>query len=160
MPSEWVKRVISIFTTIMAILAALAVVIALLNQLGLAYPVKGRSMLPNLREGDLVFVKPCSTVDVNVGDIVVYKNGDIFVVHRVIEKVVRGGEVLLMTKGDNNPFPDASLIDDEMLQGVVILHVPALGTLTLRPYNYLLALALALGIVYDLIYGKNSRSRR
>ena len=138
------------------VLAAFAVGVAILNHVGLVYPVKGRSMLPNIIEGDLVFIKPCSTTDVNVGDIVVYQRGDTFIIHRVVEKVVVGNEVLLRTKGDNNPIPDTSLVNNKMLRGVVILHLPSLGILTIPPYNYLLALVLAVGIIYELAYSKKS----
>lgn len=156
MSSGWARKTASAFITVVMVLAAFAVGIALLNHLGLAYPVKGRSMLPNIVEGDLVFIRPCSTSDVNVGDIVVYQRGDTFIIHRVIEKVVVGKEVLLRTKGDNNPIPDTGLVDNKMLRGVVILHLPALGILTIPPYNYLIALVLAFGIVYELTYGKKS----
>jgi len=152
--SGWARKTASAFITVAMVLAAFAVGIAVLNHLGLVYPVKGKSMLPNILEGDLVFIKPCSTTDVNVGDIVVYQRGDTFIIHRVVEKVVVGKEVLLRTKGDNNPIPDVGLVDNKMLRGVVILHLPALGILTISPYNYLLALVLALGIIYELIYGK------
>jgi len=136
------------------VLAAFAVGIALLNHLGYVYPVKGMSMLPNINEGDLVLIKPCSTKDVNIGEIVVYQRGDTFIIHRVVNKVMKDGEILLMTKGDNNPVPDAVLVDDEMLKGVVVLHLPALGIFTIAPYNYLLALILAIGIVYETVQGR------
>lgn len=156
MSSELARKTISALITIAMVLATFAVGIALLNHLGLAYPVKGRSMLPNILEGDLVFIKPCSTSEVNVGDIVVYQHGDTFIIHRVVEKIVTGKEVLLRTKGDNNPIPDVTLVNDEMLRGIVILHLPALGILTIPPYNYFLALILAFGIVYELTYNKKS----
>lgn len=156
MSSEWARKTASVFITVAMVLAAFTVGIALLNHLGLVYPVKGKSMLPNILEGDLVFVKPSSTSDVNIGDIVVYQRKDTLIVHRVIEKIVIGKEVLLRTKGDNNPIPDSTLVDDGMLRGVVILHLPALGILTIPPYNYLLALVLAFGIIYDLMYSKKS----
>ena len=156
MSSEWARKTASVLITVAMVLAAFAVGIALLNHLGLAYPVKGRSMLPNIVEGDLVFIKPCSTSDVGIGDIVVYQRGDTFIIHRVVEKIAEGKETLLRTKGDNNPVPDPVLIDNRMLRGVVVLHLPALGILTISPYNYFLALILALGIVYEFAYDKKS----
>jgi len=70
--------------------------------------------------------------------------------------MVKNGEILLRTKGDNNPVPDPVLVDDDMLKGVVILHLPAIGIFTISPYNYLLALVLAIGIVYETIQGRKS----
>ena len=83
------KKIVSGLITVAMVMAAFAVGVALLNHLGLVYPVKGRSMLPNIVEGDLVVIRPCSTSDVSIGDVVVYQRGDTYIVHRVIEKVVK-----------------------------------------------------------------------
>jgi len=70
--------------------------------------VEGRSMEPLFHTGDMVALVPVDEGGVAPGDIVVYEKGGRFIIHRVIYVYVsEGGEVCLVTKGDNNPVPDA-----------------------------------------------------
>jgi signal peptidase I len=152
------KKVITLGVTLVTLLAIMVASVTVLNFLGYAYPVKGNSMLPTLKEGDVVFVIPSATSDVQIGQIIVYQRGDIYVVHRVVDKFNRGGEVLLKTQGDNNPVPDSILVTNSMLRGIVVLHLPALGVLTFPPYNYIIALVLALSVIYETFLEKRRRS--
>ncbi len=152
------RKLTSIAVTIITTLALLTVLITILNYLGYAYPVEGRSMLPTIREGDLVFIVPVSTKEVQVGQIVVYHRGGTYIIHRVIEKIVNDNLVLLKTKGDNNPVPDPVLVSDNMLNGVVVVHLPYFGFLAMSPYRYILAVLLGLCIIYELFYeGREER---
>jgi len=54
----------------------------------------GGSMIPSLREGDLVTVVPAKTC--RVGDIVLYNRGDSLIMHRVLAKFADK----IITKGD------------------------------------------------------------
>ena len=70
--------------------------------------VEGRSMEPLFHTGDLVVLVPVERGGVAVGDIVVYEKGGKYIIHRVIYVYESpGGELCLVTKGDNNPVPDA-----------------------------------------------------
>lgn len=62
--------------------------------------VKGNSMLPILRDGEIVVVKSFS--EYCVGDVVVIqrKNAD-HIIHRIIEVKGLNNEMLYLTKGDN-----------------------------------------------------------
>ena len=67
--------------------------------------VKGNSMLPLLREGDLVILVHASPQDIEVGDIIVYKvsrGGSMYIIHRVIDVKVIGNKYYYRTAGDNN----------------------------------------------------------
>lgn len=76
----------------------------ILGQITLAV-VRGSSMHPLLRDGDLVVVVPLHTAV--LGDIVVYRNDrEELVIHRVVAKLECNGMILYVTKGDNNPFID------------------------------------------------------
>lgn len=66
--------------------------------------VEGRSMEPLLHTGDLVILVKKS--DVNIGDIVVYKSGSKYIIHRVIDEYRVGDYNCYVTKGDNNAIPD------------------------------------------------------
>lgn len=68
--------------------------------------VKGSSMLPLLREGDIVFIAKAKPDEIAVGDIIVYMGGNRLIVHRVVNVKVSGGNYYYVTRGDNNPFED------------------------------------------------------
>ncbi|MCS7112116.1 MAG: signal peptidase I [Ignisphaera sp.] len=93
----------------------LALIVAFLLYANIAYYVfgqitlaivRGGSMYPLLRDGDLVIVVPTHTID--LGDVIVYRNDrEEFVIHRVVAKLECNGKTLYVTKGDNNPFIDS-----------------------------------------------------
>lgn len=67
--------------------------------------VKGNSMLPLLREGDLVVLVRPGPEDIKVGDIIVYKAlraGSTYIIHRVIAVEKVGSAYYYRTAGDNN----------------------------------------------------------
>ncbi|MGB9637103.1 MAG: signal peptidase I, partial [Thermoplasmata archaeon] len=71
--------------------------------------VTSGSMEPTLSRGDIVFWYPCKITDVHAGDIIVYKSyieKDKYVLHRVIDIKEENGEIMLVTKGDANEYPD------------------------------------------------------
>jgi signal peptidase I len=91
------------------------------------------SMWPVLKRGDLVFIEGVKGKgDVNVGDIVVYKSGKGFIIHRVIGK---SGEAVI-TKGDANSVAD-NPVKYEQVVGKALsyngkpIRFPYLGSLSL-----------------------------
>ena len=75
----------------------------------------GPSMLPLLRNGDVVFFKKTRFYAIQANDIITVKKGDIFFTHRVIYKA----EKYLVTKGDNNTLSDGK-ISPKQVYGLVI----------------------------------------
>lgn len=70
------------------------------------------SMEPAFHRGDLLFLTNIPTEPVRVGEIVVFKveGRDIPIVHRVIKLHEKeSGEVIFLTKGDNNSVDDRGL---------------------------------------------------
>ncbi len=108
--------------------------------------VRGHSMLPLLREGDIVFLVHRGPQDIRVGDIVVYRSlrGHL-IIHRVIAIIKYGNEYEYVTKGDNNPRDDSFLFEYPPGRGVpydrvigvvweikgVPFKIPYLGAVTL-----------------------------
>ena len=93
--------------------------------------VDGHSMLPTLEGGDLVVIQNVPLGQIRMGDIIVYNGlcstGGESVVHRVINVTSQG----LITKGDNNPYPDqyeheiaVSPITQQCLEGKVVYVIP------------------------------------
>ena len=106
---------------------AVAVVLVIFFAIGL-FPIKPigiatGSMEPVLNIGDLVIVRKCNDNDINVGDIIEYRRKDFSVIHRVIDKYERNGEIFLITKGDNNTVADEE-IEAKQIVGKVIFKIP------------------------------------
>jgi signal peptidase I len=81
--------------------------------------VRGTSMHPTLRAGDLVVVRRRPSYD--VGQVVAYRrSGGEMVIHRVVSE---GGDGLRL-KGDNNPAADPDWIAVRAVSGHEVLHIP------------------------------------
>ncbi len=78
------------------------------------------SMAPTLRVDDLVFVR--KTDKVQVGDIIVFQDGQMLVIHRVV--AVSGDR--LQTKGDANNAPDTP-IERSAVRGKLMFAIPGAG---------------------------------
>ncbi len=93
--------------------------------------VEGASMEPLLHTGDLVLLSKKSASEIEVGDIVVFKWGNRYVIHRVVYKYQsESGEYCFVTKGDNNALPD---LGDPIRCGSIA--VSGLGLASGRPYE-------------------------
>ena len=91
------------------------------------------SMWPALKEGDLVLIKGVDRDELNVGDIIVYRNKEngTFTIHRVKEL----HENDLITKGDANFNEDSPVAYEDVIGKNIRLfgkpfRVPYLGSVT------------------------------
>ncbi|HUV52658.1 MAG TPA: signal peptidase I [Dehalococcoidia bacterium] len=112
------------------------VVLALLwFSLGLLpfYPstVAGGSMSPALNLGDMVIASKVSPDVIREGDIIEFRQGEMMVIHRVIEIQETEGSKFFITKGDANSVADMDPVSPEQVKGRVMLNVPRLGWVTL-----------------------------
>ncbi len=138
-----------------AVIAVVVAVIVLLNPFlqlvtGTTSPmavVRGMSMLPLFREGDVVFLVHKAPEEIKVGDIIVYRSlrGHL-IIHRVIAIIDVGGSLEYITKGDNNPrddsflfeFPPGRGVSYDRIVGVVWsvdghpFKIPYLGIITIK----------------------------
>ena len=80
------------------------------------------SMEPTLSVNDLVFVHEQNSYETD--DIVVYQDGNMLVIHRII--AVDGDEIV--TKGDANNVADEP-ISASAIKGKAVLHIPFIGAL-------------------------------
>ena len=105
------------------------------------------SMEPELSVNDLVIVK--SQKSYEVGDIVVYQDGNSLVIHRIIN--IDGDEII--TQGDANNVAD-SPIKEEDIKGKETIHVPLLGSLIRflkSSVGFIVTLILAI-VLFELPY--------
>ncbi len=107
-----------------------AIVVAFLFYQGLALAlgtsmpmvsVVSGSMEPNLHVGDLMIVHRPAQYE--VGDIAIYNQGKITIIHRIIEITPSGYRF----KGDNNAGPDPQLVPESRVLGKGVFAIPLLG---------------------------------
>lgn len=78
------------------------------------------SMIPTIQINAPILIEYCDISEVEEGDIVVYENFDIMVVHRAIDVSEESGEIVITTKGDNNIVLDDVEITKENFRGKAI----------------------------------------
>lgn len=112
------------------------------------FEVATGSMSGTIEIGDVVIVK--ITKDVNENDIIVYKDGDNFITHRLVEKNENG----MIAKGDANNSQDKPIVEEQVL-GRVICNIPKVGIwrkvfLTPEVIIFIIILLLLLGVIVHL----------
>lgn len=121
---------------------------------GSSYTVMGGSMSPALRPGDLVIVK--ESAEINVGDILTVRSGELTFTHRVVEKLEGP---LFRLKGDANEEPDPALVEASQIIGKVIITFPFSHLYT--PYGFaLVVLAPAALIIGKQMYTIHQFTKR
>lgn len=105
----------------MAMIVIMVAVICLVLQFKPAIVVSG-SMEPTIQTGSLLLVDK-KDKDIEVGDIIAYKNHEMEVSHRVVDVTSNG----YVTKGDNNDNVDFYQVRESDLIGTVMFSVPKLG---------------------------------
>lgn len=91
-----------------------------------SYTVLSGSMEPEFYPGDLVITKHKSKTDINLDDIVTFRDNEgVIITHRIIE-AVDGGYI---TKGDNNNVEDTDVLKEKNLIGEVKFSIPKVGYL-------------------------------
>ena len=93
------------------------------------------SMTPTLSPGDVLFLQGVPSDQIELGDIIVFRNprnSDDLIVHRVVQIVIRDGRYYFTTKGDNprtNPWSLSYEKDFSAtyIVGKVIFKIPLVG---------------------------------
>ena len=94
--------------------------------------VASDSMKGEFNRGDMVVMKNLTTQqateDLKIGDIIQFKEGSIYVIHRIIEvQNDHNGERQYITKGDNNQRADDNPVSPDDIVGVARYTIPYLG---------------------------------
>lgn len=106
------------------------------------FEAHGHSMAPAIRDGDVLTLEPARGEAVRAGDVVLYRDlRSQPVVHRVAERQVRDGRVVLTIRGDAAPGASETVPVERVLGRVIQvqrrgrtvgLHRPLLGWLARR----------------------------
>ncbi|MEM0233174.1 MAG: signal peptidase I [Candidatus Nezhaarchaeales archaeon] len=101
--------------------------------------VEGTSMVPILHSGDVVLLVGVKPSDLKVGDIIVYKYGDKFIIHKIIHIEGRNGKYFFVTQGENNKAPDPYLVSEDQVVGrVFCVLIPRIGIILQEPFKYVI----------------------
>jgi signal peptidase I len=103
--------------------------------------ISGNSMKPTLLPGDIVVTRDAAPETVQVGDVVRFRRDGIDVIHRV--KAIQpaaGGELVFVTRGDNNNVDDAPVLA-EQIEGKLVFILPKVGWIIIPLRNALTGLA-------------------
>ena len=87
-------------------------------------------MTGTINKGDAIIYEKLDE-DVEKGDVIVFYNDNIRVIHRVIDKKDTGKEIRYYTKGDANPNEDEGYRLESNVVGKVNLKIPYIGKLTI-----------------------------
>lgn len=92
------------------------------------YIVLSGSMEPNLQVGDIVVSKQVSKEQVEIGDIITFEDeSGATITHRVVDIIIKDGEKLYQTKGDNNNAKDIGLVSIENIKGKYTFKMSGVG---------------------------------
>ena len=89
--------------------------------------IASNSMMPVFSRGDALLIEKCSVDNIEVGDILVFKNNNSIVTHRVIKKEVVNNNIKLTTKGDNNKAKDDLISTSSNVIGKAHFIVKSIG---------------------------------
>ncbi|MBE6694141.1 MAG: signal peptidase I [Ruminococcaceae bacterium] len=96
-----------------------------------ALVIATESMSGELEVGDVVIFEEYDDQIIKEGQVIVFKKGNIRVVHRVVDIENYGGERRYITKGDSNKDEDIGYILDTDIIGVTSFKIPYIGHPTL-----------------------------
>lgn len=118
------------------------------------------SMEPTININDLIVIKKCKESEIENEDIITYKkdNGTV-VTHRVISKNKENGEIVYVTKGDNNPVEDNGVVKYSQVHGKYLFKIKGIGGFVekLQKNNGLISVAIAI-IIFVIL--KNGRDKK
>ena len=120
---------IVITTIVLLISCALLMLVSCKFKYG-ALVIGSGSMTGTINKGDVI-VYEATNKDIQIEDIIVFKNQDIRVIHRVIDKRDSGTGMRYYTKGDANSNEDEGYRTTDDIIGVVKFRIPYIGQMTL-----------------------------
>jgi signal peptidase len=88
-------------------------------------------MSPTLHLGDMVIAAKVSPDSIREGDIIEFLQGQMRVIHRVIDIEDSGGSRQFITKGDANDSPDIDPVSPSQVKGKAMFSVPKVGWVVL-----------------------------
>lgn len=89
--------------------------------------IASNSMVPTFSKGDAILIYKTGVENIDIGDVLVFKKGQVVISHRVINKVNLDNKVYFYTKGDANLTDDEGYVKEEDVIGKVNSIVKYIG---------------------------------
>lgn len=118
------KRVVDIVRNVIFLAAVCVIILSaacMLLQIKPAVVISG-SMEPAIHTGSIVFIDE-KKKEPDVGDIIAFEKGGVFITHRIAEKTADG----YITKGDANKTADLGVLPRKAVIGTTEFSLPYLG---------------------------------
>ena len=90
------------------------------------FVIVSESMAPELNTNDVIFVKEVPQSEIQLNDIISFKQNDVIVTHRITTFVDEGETRKYITKGDQNSIEDEA-ITYEQIEGKYQFRIPGFG---------------------------------
>lgn len=93
--------------------------------------VMSNSMYPLFERGDAVITKEITDIDeIKIGDVIKFKSGNEYIIHRVYDIDKIDNEVRIITKGDNNLIVDDFIVYEKDIESLYIFRIKYIGYLS------------------------------
>lgn len=126
------KRKEIVISIILCVIVALIIMLVSCKFRYGALTIGSGSMTGTINKGDIIIYEKYESEDtIKTGDIIVFKEEDIQVVHRIIDQKDVGDEIRYYTKGDANVQEDDGYRERKNIIGKVRARIPYIGYLTL-----------------------------
>ena len=106
--------------------------------------VKTGSMEPFIKPGELIIVKEKN--DYKVEDVITYKENDIYITHRIIEK--NGNKYT--TKGDANNEKDLEILKKDII-GEIVFHSKILGVIIADYLKHIIIFYIVINLIIKVL---------
>lgn len=118
--------------TVLAVTIMIFTVMVVSNQFFIgAYVIATPSMTGELNVGDAAIYERYDDQTVEEGQVIVFENNDMVIIHRVVKIEIINGQTRYFTKGDANEEIDVGFIYDSNIIGLVNHKIPYIGYPTL-----------------------------
>jgi len=97
------------------------------------------SMSPNLMVGDIVITQYVPVQDIQVGDVISFREYDQSIIHRVIKILNDADQISFITQGDANNISDPRITSSNY-EGKVVFTIPKIGWVSIFIRNALVGL--------------------
>jgi signal peptidase I len=178
-------RVLIYFIPIFAIIAGYGLVVVATQESSPFTIVTGTSMQPTILPGTIALIDKVPFDQLKVGNVIVHTTqlsllspcdsspastltGEVsnpcFVIHRIAEIGTQAnGNRFVTTKGDDNSYSIPEIdtgINQSMYLGKVVLQFPLLGYVTEQPYNEVIAFAIFVALIVELLFERKQSSQK
>lgn len=124
------------------------------------YVVISGSMEPKLKIGDIVIAKRITPEELQVGDIISFRQGHSIITHRISNINRTSDGIEYKTKGDNNNIKDIEIVNEKQIEGKVVEIIPVLGKISLLLQNKIVITTIILFFyIYVIMINRNNKKK-